>query len=237
MNRIEKAQHVVDHFIVPEQLIDKVMLTEETEKDKVMYTLTPIIDLDRDTKLTANLDGWQANVISFGISDKISKHHEEYTIYSIFATQTSYDLVYNKTKEGKKFKEYVMIPGWIHGREVFHEPDEILPDSVAYEEGGKYLYKGKAIRVRVDRNDFLGTLEKAGVFEKSEYKVQSREIGGFEDNYSSAWSSWYAIEGCFYAGASRPSGGVPSDFSALEKTYKESSLRERKLMIENIELF
>lgn len=100
--RVQEAIDIINNFKVPEKLPDNVALTYEEEGKNRIYTFTDISGLDEDINLANILDRDQQGFISDETSEKISKHHEKDVRYSLHTLQRSHDLIYSKTKEGRK---------------------------------------------------------------------------------------------------------------------------------------
>jgi len=127
--------------------------------------------------------------------------------YAVASTQKSYDLMHSDEKFKKLMEEY-----WAHNRELLLKSGLLIPDPQVRDVGGELKYiletqmmasegklkpikSDKAIEVKINKNDAIDTLVKAGVMKEPTHKVYRGGVY-FEDGLSSLWSSWGAAGGC-----------------------------------------
>lgn len=233
MNTIEEIQEIVNNFKVPEKLHENVVLTYEVEKDKNIYTLTPISDLDQDIKLANSLDRNQQGFGSDEFSKKTSKYHKNDTRYRLQPIRKSYDLCYSETKEGKKFLEYIMKPGWICNLERIKlmggNRGLVFSDSITYIKDREFEYEGNPVEVKINIKDVISALIEAKLFKR----IAGKKVSGYGINFdnsdeASVRSGWNGGEGCFGAVADRPSSRSSYGLVAFEKQMQEWKLRKSR---------
>jgi len=229
MNEIQEARNIIDNFQVPEKLYNNVALTYEEVKDNKTYTLTNMADLDKDIKPTNNLDRNQQGYISDGISQLISKHHEKDIRYSLHPLQRSYDLVHKKTKEGKKFYEFIMELGWIHNLERMRKPNMVFADSMTIINDDNFDYNGNPVKAEINTDDVIDTLTKTELFKEGKNKIYHGSVWFDNNGESSVRSSWDRGEGCFDAYSLRPSDGGSCGFAVFGKSDQRVEVEKMKV--------
>ena len=199
MNRAEEAQSIIDNFKPPEKLHKHVLLIREGGT----YTFLNIVEWDKDVDSVDYLNRYQEGAIVDGVSPKISEYHQEDVRYRLNPLQESYDLVHSKTKEGRVFKK-------LNERHFFYNSEYfkalkgnmalIYPDSLTFIEGNKFVYDGKSIKVKINKNDVFDTLTKVGLFceSSSKSKIYRGSIM-FNDNGESSVGSFCYNDLCCYS--------------------------------------
>jgi hypothetical protein len=215
--RVQEAQAIINNFSVPGILIDHAVLAYE-DGTKRTYMLRNVAHLNADVNLVRNLDRNQQGYISDEISRLISEHYEQTFRYSLQPLQTTCNLTHSNTMEGRNFKEFVMVPGWIYNLERLRSPDMIFPDSSTSVKDGKFVYEGNPVKSKIT-DKVVGTLAKAGLMKKPKKKVCDDCIN-LENGESSVWSYWGSGGGCFVATAGGPSLRYDLGVVALMRTDK-----------------
>lgn len=230
----ERAQNIVDNFKPPEKLANNVVLTYEVEDEKTTYIFTDLKEMDGDIKRANNLDRDDVGYISDKTSQMISEHHEKDERYSLHPVQRSYSLIHRKTKEAKKFMDFIMEPGWIHNLERFRKPNLAFLDSLTFIENGRFVYDGMPTEVEFNTNDLFETLsrikKKNGkpAFKELKSKPEiSHGCMSFDSNdESSARSDWDGDGLRFVAYSYWPAGRDSDAFAVFGRTKERAQVEK-----------
>ena len=210
MNRIQQAYDVFDKIEMPTGE-DVIILKYAKGDSKGEY----VSSLDQKQQL---LIGQLMSKQAFPKGD---------SRYTLLPLQKSYDLVHSKTKEGKAFKK-LNESNWFHNREVLLQDGRIIADPMVFEENEDLVYDGKTIKAKINTDDAVDTLIKAGLFKESDNKIY-HGIVYFENGEASVWSCWNSDVGCFYAYAGRPSVRGSVGLASFGKT-------DEKVEVEKVEI-
>jgi len=164
--------------------------------------------------------------------------------FTVMPVQDSYDLMHSD----EEYKRHG-VEGWFHDGELFLESGLLIPEPQVRDVEGELKYileaqmmasegrlkpikSDKAVEVKINKNDVIDTLVRAGRMKEPTHKVYRDSMSFDKEGLSSVRSFWDSVEVCFDADSYRPSGRYSNGRAA----YKRMLSPQEKIDLQKIEI-